>query len=148
MQAGSRERGYHCNACIINALTDSGRLAQLVRAPALQAGGRRFESCTAHHRSSKTRHAVEQSHLLSEYPPTTARRDGRVSRLPRRTKSVRSLLPDIRLRSHELRWERGLHQRWLNYRVRDAVQADACQRNLEGNDPTQLQRHRSKRPEA
>ena len=27
-----------------------GRLAQLVRAPALQAGGRRFESCTAHHR--------------------------------------------------------------------------------------------------
>src|SRR5262249_59985396 len=33
-------------------LTDriqKGRLAQLVRAPALQAGGRRFESCTAHH---------------------------------------------------------------------------------------------------
>ena len=28
-----------------------GRLAQLVRAPALQAGGRRFESCTAHHLS-------------------------------------------------------------------------------------------------
>jgi hypothetical protein len=28
----------------------SGRLAQLVRAPALQAGGRRFESCTAHQR--------------------------------------------------------------------------------------------------
>ena len=26
-----------------------GRLAQLVRAPALQAGGRRFESRTAHH---------------------------------------------------------------------------------------------------
>ena len=25
-----------------------GRLAQLVRAPALQAGGRRFKSCTAH----------------------------------------------------------------------------------------------------
>src|SRR5271166_4389787 len=25
-----------------------GRLAQLVRAPALQAGGRRFEPCTAH----------------------------------------------------------------------------------------------------
>jgi 4-alpha-glucanotransferase len=30
-------------------LARSGRLAQLVRAPALQAGGRRFESCTAHH---------------------------------------------------------------------------------------------------
>ena len=29
-----------------------GRLAQLVRAPALQAGGRRFEPCTAHHFSS------------------------------------------------------------------------------------------------
>src|SRR6266478_5769561 len=29
----------------------SGRLAQLVRAPALQAGGRRFEPCTAHHQA-------------------------------------------------------------------------------------------------
>src|SRR6266496_6122038 len=27
----------------------AGRLAQMVRAPALQAGGRRFEPCTAHH---------------------------------------------------------------------------------------------------
>ncbi len=26
-----------------------GRLAQLVRAPALHAGGHKFESCTAHH---------------------------------------------------------------------------------------------------
>jgi hypothetical protein len=33
------------------ALTNEGRLAQLVRAPALQAGGRRFESCTAHQSS-------------------------------------------------------------------------------------------------
>src|SRR5689334_16751705 len=31
-----------------------GRLAQLVRAPALQAGGRRFESCTAHHIRHRT----------------------------------------------------------------------------------------------
>ena len=30
-----------------------GRLAQLVRAPALQAGGRRFESCTAHQNSCR-----------------------------------------------------------------------------------------------
>src|SRR5580692_9031386 len=30
-----------------------GRLAQLVRAPALQAGGRRFESCTAHQAPSR-----------------------------------------------------------------------------------------------
>src|ERR1700676_211000 len=30
-------------------MISSGRLAQLVRAPALQAGGRRFEPCTAHH---------------------------------------------------------------------------------------------------
>src|SRR6267154_839868 len=35
-------------ACQI-ASPQRGRLAQLVRAPALQAGGRRFESCTAHH---------------------------------------------------------------------------------------------------
>ena len=33
-------------SCTMNC---SGRLAQLVRAPALQAGGRRFEPCTAHH---------------------------------------------------------------------------------------------------
>src|ERR1700740_1194164 len=33
-------------SCTINFL---GRVAQLVRAPALQAGGRRFEPCTAHH---------------------------------------------------------------------------------------------------
>src|SRR5258706_6127094 len=37
----------------------SGRLAQLVRAPALQAGGRRFESCTAHH---STKYAGFSSH--------------------------------------------------------------------------------------
>ena len=30
-----------------------GRLAQLVRAPALHAGGHRFESCTAHHRNQR-----------------------------------------------------------------------------------------------
>jgi hypothetical protein len=35
-------------ACPV-ARSHEGRLAQLVRAPALQAGGRRFESCTAHH---------------------------------------------------------------------------------------------------
>jgi hypothetical protein len=33
----------------------NGRLAQLVRAPALQAGGRRFESCTAHHSPCRTK---------------------------------------------------------------------------------------------
>ena len=32
-----------------------GRLAQLVRAPALQAGGRRFESCTAHQSGTRYR---------------------------------------------------------------------------------------------
>src|ERR1700737_2701514 len=35
-------------------LEKDGRLAQLVRAPALQAGGRRFESCTAHHSTPNT----------------------------------------------------------------------------------------------
>src|SRR4029077_14129880 len=42
-----------CNALTICAASCTmnriGRLAQLVRAPALQAGGRRFEPCTAHH---------------------------------------------------------------------------------------------------
>ena len=37
------------SGCEIMELSRMGRLAQLVRAPALQAGGRRFESCTAHH---------------------------------------------------------------------------------------------------
>ena len=36
------------SGCEIMELSRMGRLAQLVRAPALQAGGRRFESCTAH----------------------------------------------------------------------------------------------------
>jgi hypothetical protein len=31
----------------------NGRLAQLVRAPALHAGGQRFKSSTAHHRAWK-----------------------------------------------------------------------------------------------
>jgi hypothetical protein len=35
--------------CRIGKSEQDGRLAQLVRAPALQAGGRRFEPCTAHH---------------------------------------------------------------------------------------------------
>ena len=34
---------------IVKYVQVSGRLAQLVRAPALQAGGRRFESYIAHH---------------------------------------------------------------------------------------------------
>ena len=34
---------------IVKYVRVSGRLAQLVRAPALQAGGRRFESYIAHH---------------------------------------------------------------------------------------------------
>ena len=36
-------------SAVLSMLFGLGRLAQLVRAPALQAGGRRFESCTAHH---------------------------------------------------------------------------------------------------
>ena len=35
-------------SCTMSSAAQEGRLAQLVRAPALQAGGRRFESCTAH----------------------------------------------------------------------------------------------------
>ena len=37
-----------------------GFLAQLVRAPALQAGGHRFESCIAHHLSAEIAQLVEQ----------------------------------------------------------------------------------------
>ena len=36
-------------SCTMNCCEQGGRLAQLVRALALQAGGRRFEPCTAHH---------------------------------------------------------------------------------------------------
>jgi hypothetical protein len=44
------QRKAICNAETVGfRVPPSGRLAQLVRAPALQAGGRRFESCTAHH---------------------------------------------------------------------------------------------------
>ena len=38
----------------------SGRLAQLVRAPALQAGGHRFESYSAHHFFAGIAQLVEQ----------------------------------------------------------------------------------------
>ena len=43
-----RRSGQYVSGCEIMELPKDGRLAQLVRAPALQAGGRRFESCTAH----------------------------------------------------------------------------------------------------
>src|SRR5208283_2965258 len=42
-------------SCSMNRCEQHGRLAQLVRAPALQAGGRRFESCTAHQIINKTK---------------------------------------------------------------------------------------------
>ncbi len=44
-QAAARVDAFRCLLYDESA----GRLAQLVRAPALQAGGRRFEPCTAHH---------------------------------------------------------------------------------------------------
>ncbi len=44
------DQGWYCE-CICKLFYDYtyGRLAQLVRAPALQAGGPRFEPATAHH---------------------------------------------------------------------------------------------------
>src|SRR6516165_4071044 len=50
-----------------------GRLAQLVRAPALQAGGRRFEPCTAHHLFNSLRTSRESTYCrcsgnCSEWP--------------------------------------------------------------------------------
>jgi hypothetical protein len=44
----------------------NGRLAQLVRAPALQAGGRRFEPCTAHH--SRLAQAPQASSIHCDAP--------------------------------------------------------------------------------
>ena len=41
------------------------RLAQLVRAPALQAGGHRFESCTAH----QAKYAIQASGMLGGRAP-------------------------------------------------------------------------------
>src|ERR1700693_3887225 len=53
-------------------LPKDGRLAQLVRAPALQAGGRRFESCTAHHnpfvRSGDIGNRTFRRHRLHFWP--------------------------------------------------------------------------------
>ena len=40
---------YHIIWYNLNCHREDGRLAQLVRAPALQAGGHRFESYSAHH---------------------------------------------------------------------------------------------------
>ncbi len=42
-----------------------GRLAQLVRAPALQAGGRRFEPCTAHHSKGEKKLELVQKEEVS-----------------------------------------------------------------------------------
>ena len=48
-------------------LPKMGRLAQLVRAPALQAGGRRFESCTAHQFSMQDVPGCLVTLLLNEH---------------------------------------------------------------------------------
>jgi hypothetical protein len=45
---GARLTGTRGSRPSIMLVGTPGRLAQLVRAPALQAGGRRFEPCTAH----------------------------------------------------------------------------------------------------
>ena len=44
----------------------NGRLAQLVRAPPLQGGGRRFESCTAHHLFSYLARVLPLENLLCD----------------------------------------------------------------------------------
>jgi hypothetical protein len=58
----------------------AGRLAQLVRAPALQAGGRRFEPCTAHPASARIR-AIRMVRRLSAAVGGLRRRRGRVPAL-------------------------------------------------------------------
>jgi hypothetical protein len=52
-----------------NGVVRDGRLAQLVRAPALQAGGRRFEPCTAHHPVRFT-HRGDVVQLVRTLPPS------------------------------------------------------------------------------
>ena len=44
----SRKRGFGLTVIIFPIFYYNGRIAQVVRAPALQAGGRRFESSFAH----------------------------------------------------------------------------------------------------
>ena len=56
---------YHLTSKIINGIfiyanANYGRLAQLVRASALQAGGREFESLIAHHNYAEIAQLVEQ----------------------------------------------------------------------------------------
>ena len=47
--------------------TFNGRLAQLVRAPALQAGGRRFESYIAHHLFMEKERTNEKNNYYNLY---------------------------------------------------------------------------------
>src|SRR5581483_950900 len=62
---------------LLRACTGIGRLAQLVRAPALQAGGRRFESCTAH--QYENNEIKQDLHALYEcWPPRYLRRSSAI----------------------------------------------------------------------
>ena len=80
-----------------------GRLAQLVRAPALQAGGRRFEPCTAHHdRSCRLVVGKDQARWNGAVSPTQPRPTSddlrcicynRYRSLQRRARSKRVPLP-------------------------------------------------------
>ena len=74
------------DAALSVARRHEGRLAQLVRAPALQAGGRRFESCTAHHLAFRTEtgDVVQLVRTL----PCHGRGRGFESRRPRHSFSV------------------------------------------------------------
>src|SRR5690349_4853215 len=49
-------------------VTYYGRLAQLARAPALHAGGHRFEACTAHPPGGRAAPASPRRSVIAEYP--------------------------------------------------------------------------------
>src|SRR6185503_16410668 len=102
---GAAERGYprpELPSVAAGAVSSAGR------APALHAGGRRFESCTAHLALSP--HTVSLNHAL---PNMRFLRSGAVpgAVLGSRVRRPRSLDGDPQLPNSTWRWSGGVHGR-------------------------------------